>query len=157
MTNLVFCPIYYHHVVVLKSITRRLNSVLQWFQSQTVQGVEDVRFESASLLAEIIIEECDTGVYHQPVTHNSPPPTYNDAKQILLKALEGSGQSSAYWHCRLLFQVWLHFTTTSLAGFIFINILVWFFRPLLFHDSKHVTINPVIYVEVYYLYFTTTS
>ena len=94
----------------VRSIIRRLKSVLQWFQSQTVQGVEDVRFESASLLAEIIIEECDTGVYHQPVTHNSPPPTYNDAKQILLKALEGSGQSSAYWHCRLLFQVCLHFT-----------------------------------------------
>jgi len=75
-----------------------------WFLSQTVQGVEDVRFESASLLADIIIEECDSGVYHQPVGHNRPPPSYNDAKQILLKALEGS-QASAYWHCRLLFQL----------------------------------------------------
>jgi len=75
-----------------------------WFQSQTVQGVDDVRFESASLLADIIIEEVDTGVYHQPLSHNRQPPSYNDAKQILLKALEGS-QSSAYWHCRLLFQL----------------------------------------------------
>ena len=43
----------------------------------------------------------------QPVGHNRPPPSYNDAKQILLKALEGS-QASAYWHCRLLFQVPTH-------------------------------------------------
>ena len=47
----------------------------------------------------------------QPISHNRQPPSYNDAKQILLKALEGS-QSSAYWHCRLLFQVnFLSFTT----------------------------------------------
>jgi len=76
-----------------------------WYQSQTVQGVDDVRFESASLLAEMIIEECDNGAsFRQTAGVRAPPPTPNDAKQVLLKALEGS-QTSAYWHCRHLFQL----------------------------------------------------
>ena len=59
-----------------------------------------MRFEAASLLAEMIIKQCDEGV----VAAGAALPTTNDAKQILHKALEGS-QASAYWHCRLLFQL----------------------------------------------------
>ena len=60
-------------ISVVEILDELLSSIsqFQWYMSQTVQGVEDVRFESASLLADIIIEECDSGVYHQVNESNS--------------------------------------------------------------------------------------
>ena len=76
-----------------------------WYSSQNVAGVEDVRFESASLLAEMIMDEVESGhSASQNQQQQTPLSTSNDAKQVLMKALETS-QAFAYWHCRLLFQL----------------------------------------------------
>lgn len=75
-----------------------------WYSSQN--AVEDVKFEAAALLAEMIMNEVESGnatVPNQQQQQN-PLSTTADAKQILMKALETS-QSFPYWHCRLLFQL----------------------------------------------------
>ncbi|XP_071964873.1 MAU2 chromatid cohesion factor homolog [Antedon mediterranea] len=59
-----------------------------WMIAQTIPAFEEVKFESASLLAEI----------HQQQKQ------FQLAKQILRKAISSS-QQVAYWHCRLLFQL----------------------------------------------------
>lgn len=61
---------------------------LQWCLSQTINGFDDVKFEAASVLAELFEQQ------GQP-THSKP---------ILRKAIELS-QHSVYWHCRLIFQL----------------------------------------------------
>ena len=79
-----------------------------WYSSsQNILGVEDVRYESASLLAEMIMEDVEKGLGQssaQNQQQQAPLSTSSDAKQVLMKALETS-QGSAYWHCRLLFQL----------------------------------------------------
>lgn len=62
--------------------------LLQWCLSQTINGFDDVKFEAASVLAELFEQQ------GQP-THSKP---------ILRKAIELS-QHSVYWHCRLIFQL----------------------------------------------------
>ncbi|XP_040566701.1 MAU2 chromatid cohesion factor homolog isoform X2 [Lepeophtheirus salmonis] len=59
-----------------------------WYQSQNIPGLEDVTFESGSVLA--LLFESQGGLTH--------------AKQILKKTLETS-QRHPYWHIRLLFQL----------------------------------------------------
>ncbi|XP_034835180.1 MAU2 chromatid cohesion factor homolog [Maniola hyperantus] len=59
-----------------------------WCLSQTINGFDDVKFEAASVLAELCEQQ------GQP-THCKP---------ILRKAIELS-QHSVYWHCRLIFQL----------------------------------------------------
>ncbi|XP_023939281.1 MAU2 chromatid cohesion factor homolog isoform X2 [Bicyclus anynana] len=59
-----------------------------WCLSQTINGFDDVKFEAASVLAELFEQQ------GQP-THSKP---------ILRKAIELS-QHSVYWHCRLIFQL----------------------------------------------------
>ncbi|XP_059155921.1 MAU2 chromatid cohesion factor homolog [Physella acuta] len=60
-----------------------------WTISSTIPHIDDVRFESASVLAQFYTEK-------QNMSHN--------AKPILLKGIDLS-QQSPYWHCRLLFQL----------------------------------------------------
>ncbi|XP_035826440.1 MAU2 chromatid cohesion factor homolog, partial [Aplysia californica] len=60
-----------------------------WTISSTVPHIDDVRFESASILSQVYSEK-----------QNQP----QHAKPILLKAIELS-QQAPYWHCRLLFQL----------------------------------------------------
>ncbi|CAG5029907.1 unnamed protein product [Parnassius apollo] len=59
-----------------------------WFLSQSINAFDDVKFEAASVLAELFEQQ------GQP-THSKP---------ILRKAIELS-QHSVYWHCRLIFQL----------------------------------------------------
>ncbi|XP_059474797.1 MAU2 chromatid cohesion factor homolog isoform X2 [Neocloeon triangulifer] len=59
-----------------------------WLLSQTINGFDDVKFEAASVLAELHEQQ------------KNP----NAAKPILRKAIEIS-QNSVYWHCRLIFQL----------------------------------------------------
>lgn len=59
-----------------------------WFQSQSLPQMEDVRYESGSILADIYTEAAQL----------------REAKQVMQKAIEGS-QRHPYWHCRLLFQL----------------------------------------------------
>uniref|UniRef100_A0A2A4JQA7 MAU2 chromatid cohesion factor homolog n=1 Tax=Heliothis virescens TaxID=7102 RepID=A0A2A4JQA7_HELVI len=59
-----------------------------WCMSQTINGFDDVKFEAASVLADLF------EVQGQP-SHSKP---------ILRKAIELS-QHSVYWHCRLIFQL----------------------------------------------------
>lgn len=61
---------------------------LQWFLSQTINNFDDVKFESASVLATLYTDE------NQSVL----------AKPLLRKAIELSN-ASVYWHCRLIFQL----------------------------------------------------
>ena len=60
----------------------------QWCMSQTINGFDDVKFEAASVLADLFEAQ------GQPA-HSKP---------ILRKAIELS-QHSVYWHCRLIFQL----------------------------------------------------
>merc|ERR1712223_943561 len=76
-----------------------------WYSSQNSEtGVEDVRFEAASLLAEMIMNEVESGQANSQNQQQAPLSTTADAKQVLMKALETS-QAFPYWHCRLLFQL----------------------------------------------------
>ena len=76
-----------------------------WYLSQNAEhGVEDVRFEAASLLAEMIMNEVENGEVAAQNLQQAPLSTTADAKQVLMKALETS-QAFPYWHCRLLFQL----------------------------------------------------
>ncbi|KAJ8718059.1 hypothetical protein PYW07_005989 [Mythimna separata] len=59
-----------------------------WCMSQTINGFDDVKFEAASVLADLFEAQ------GQP-SHSKP---------ILRKAIELS-QHSVYWHCRLIFQL----------------------------------------------------
>ncbi|XP_038211477.1 MAU2 chromatid cohesion factor homolog [Zerene cesonia] len=59
-----------------------------WCLSQSINGFDDVKFEAASVLADLFEQQ------GQP-THSKP---------ILRKAIELS-QHSVYWHCRLIFQL----------------------------------------------------
>lgn len=56
--------------------------------SQMINGFEDVKFEAASVLAELYEQQNQS----------------NLSKPILRKAIELS-QHSIYWHCRLIFQL----------------------------------------------------
>lgn len=75
------------------STLSRVNGVifvflLQWCLSQIINTFDDVKFEAASVLAEL---------YEQQQQSNL-------SKPILRKAIELS-QHSVYWHCRLIFQL----------------------------------------------------
>ncbi|XP_065333268.1 MAU2 chromatid cohesion factor homolog isoform X2 [Cloeon dipterum] len=59
-----------------------------WLLSQSINGFDDVKFEAASVLAELHDQQKNS----------------NAAKPILRKAIEIS-QNSVYWHCRLIFQL----------------------------------------------------
>ncbi|XP_034942842.1 MAU2 chromatid cohesion factor homolog [Chelonus insularis] len=58
-----------------------------WGLSQNIQTFDDVKFEAASVVAELY-EQNDTNI----------------CKKILIKAIEVS-QHHVYWHCRLIFQL----------------------------------------------------
>ncbi|XP_050296968.1 MAU2 chromatid cohesion factor homolog [Anthonomus grandis grandis] len=59
-----------------------------WNLSQSISSFDDVKFEAASILAELLEQENQTA----------------QAKPILRKAIELS-QHNVYWHCRLIFQL----------------------------------------------------
>ncbi|XP_050551038.1 MAU2 chromatid cohesion factor homolog, partial [Spodoptera frugiperda] len=60
----------------------------QWCMSQTINGFDDVKFEAASVLADLFEAQGQPSL----------------SKPILRKAIELS-QHSVYWHCRLIFQL----------------------------------------------------
>lgn len=62
--------------------------LLQWSISQSINAFDEVKFETASVLADLYDQ--------QSLSHL--------AKPILRKAIELS-QHSIYWHCRLIFQL----------------------------------------------------
>lgn len=62
--------------------------MFQWCLSQTINSFDDVKFEAASVLAEL----------HEQQSQS------NQSKPILRKAIELS-QHNIYWHCRLIFQL----------------------------------------------------
>lgn len=59
-----------------------------WMLSQMINAFDDVKFEAASVLAELYEQQSQS----------------NFSKPILRKAIELS-QHSVYWHCRLIFQL----------------------------------------------------
>lgn len=61
---------------------------LQWLLSQSINAFDDVKFEAASVVAELYQQQNQS----------------NLAKPILRKAVELS-QHNIYWHCRLIFQL----------------------------------------------------
>lgn len=65
---------------------------LQWLLSQMINAFDDVKFEAASVLAELYEQQNQTA----------------SSKPILRKAIELS-QHSVYWHCRLIFQLAVSF------------------------------------------------
>jgi MAternally-affected-uncoordination protein len=60
--------------------------------SQNIAGFDDIKYESASLLAELYEQQNQT----------------NLAKPLLRKTIEMSSQN-VFWHCRLLFQLAVSF------------------------------------------------
>lgn len=60
---------------------------IQWGLSQNINTFDDVKFEAASIVAEMYEEQ-------EP----------NHGKPILRKAIELS-QHNVYWSCRLIFQL----------------------------------------------------
>lgn len=62
--------------------------LLQWELSENINGFDDVKFESASLLAQLYQQQNNSAM----------------AKPILRKAIELS-QHNIYWHSKLLFQI----------------------------------------------------
>ena len=66
--------------------------ILQWSLSQGINSFDDVKFEAASVLADL---------YEQ---QNQP----SLSRPILRKAIELS-QQNVYWHCRLIFQLAVSF------------------------------------------------
>ena len=62
--------------------------MFQWRLSQNINTFDDVKFEAASVVAEL---------YEQQQQSNL-------SKPILRKAIELS-QHNVYWHCRLIFQL----------------------------------------------------
>lgn len=65
-----------------------INVCFQWLLSQMINAFDDVKFEAASVLAELYEQQNQS----------------NLSKPILRKAIELS-QHSIYWHCRLIFQL----------------------------------------------------
>nr|CAD7613656.1 unnamed protein product [Timema genevievae] len=61
---------------------------VHWLLSQMINAFDDVKFEAASVLAELYEQQSQS----------------NLSKPILRKAIELS-QHSVYWHCRLIFQL----------------------------------------------------
>lgn len=59
-----------------------------WMLSQSISSFDDVKFEAASILAELLEQQNQISA----------------AKPILRKAIELS-QHNVYWHCRLIFQL----------------------------------------------------
>ncbi len=77
---------------------------MQWYQSLKLSQLDDdVRFEAASALAEMMAaqESQQPQQQQQQQPANSGP---GAAKQILATAVEMS-RNNPYWHCRLLFQL----------------------------------------------------
>lgn len=107
----------------------------QWCLSQTINGFDDVKFEAASVLAELFEQQ------GQP-THSKP---------ILRKAIELS-QHSVYWHCRLIFQLavsMIHLILNSRFFFYFIHSINVYLTELLIVSDISVPDN------VCYSYFAT--
>jgi len=70
-----------------------------WYAATKVAQVEDdVRYESASVLAELMMERAMSS------SSSTASEAINSARQVLRKAVEMS-QNNSYWHCRLLFQL----------------------------------------------------
>lgn len=59
-----------------------------WVLSQSINGFDDVKFEAASVLADLYEQQAQSSL----------------SKPILVKAIELS-QHNVYWHCRLIFQL----------------------------------------------------
>lgn len=70
---------------------------LQWLLSQSINAFDDVKFEAASVVAELYQQQNQS----------------NLAKPILRKAVELS-QHNIYWHCRLIFQLAVSIVYTHL-------------------------------------------
>ncbi|XP_066249713.1 MAU2 chromatid cohesion factor homolog [Euwallacea similis] len=64
-----------------------------WMLSQSISSFDDVKFEAASILAELLEQQ-----------ENLRQNQISVAKSILRKAIELS-QHNVYWHCRLIFQL----------------------------------------------------
>ncbi|XP_035217480.1 MAU2 chromatid cohesion factor homolog [Stegodyphus dumicola] len=76
-----------------------------WYLSQNISSFDDVKFEAASVLADLYEKKNQMGM----------------AKSILGKAVEIS-QQSAFWHCRLLFQL-AHFHASEKEYIAACNVL----------------------------------
>ncbi|XP_028912380.1 MAU2 chromatid cohesion factor homolog isoform X2 [Ornithorhynchus anatinus] len=85
-THLQLGSVLYHHTKNSEQARTHLEKA--WLTSQQISQLEDVKFESASLLSEFYCQE------------NS----VDAAKPLLRKAIQIS-QQTPYWHCRLLFQL----------------------------------------------------
>lgn len=72
----------------LENESKRHDNSLQWKLSENKMGFDDVKFDIASLLAQL----------YQTQDQNIL------AKPILRKAIELS-QHNQHWHCKLLFQL----------------------------------------------------
>lgn len=80
LSPLLFVPIGFNwHTLIMCS---------QWLLSQSINAFDDVKFEAASVVAELYQQQNQS----------------NLAKPILRKAVELS-QHNIYWHCRLIFQL----------------------------------------------------
>lgn len=102
MVILTFPPILVPSVTVVCQVIRSVrrlyfrsairdpanNVKFQWRLSQNINTFDDVKFEAASVVAELYEQQ------QQP----------NLSKPILRKAIELS-QHNVYWHCRLIFQL----------------------------------------------------
>lgn len=73
--------------------------VLQWQLSQTINQFDDVKFEAASVLAELYEQQQQSSL----------------SQSILRKAIELS-QHNVYWHCRLIFQLAVSFISSFACG-----------------------------------------
>lgn len=60
----------------------------QWILSENINNFDDVKFDTASLLAQLYQQQDQSSL----------------AKPVLRKAIELS-QHNVYWHCKLLFQL----------------------------------------------------
>lgn len=82
---------------------------LQWFLSQNIAAFDDIKYESASLLAEVYEQQNQT----------------NLAKPLLRKTIEMS-QQNVFWHCRLLFQLAVIYIDILALKMIMMKLLVYF-------------------------------
>src|SRR5689334_14575308 len=97
-----------------------MSFLLQWFLSQTISNFDDVKFEAASLLANLYGEQNQ----------------YNLAKPILRKAVELSN-ANVYWHCRLIFQLSVSRFDFPLFGPRLLNIIKTGLNCVVFLQQVH--------------------
>uniref|UniRef100_UPI00358F59A7 MAU2 chromatid cohesion factor homolog n=1 Tax=Myxine glutinosa TaxID=7769 RepID=UPI00358F59A7 len=93
-THLQLGSVLYHHTKNIELARSHLEQA--WLQSQQIPSFEDVKFEAASLLAELYCQ--------QETNRTTTLNLVDSAKPLLRKAIQIS-QQTPYWHCRLLFQL----------------------------------------------------